>query len=614
MNTRALKSLAATKLLPLLLLLVLPAMAQAQGSTDPNGWDWDYTNNFTAVIIEGYEGANTVVTIPSTINANGVNLPVTGIDAEALEDYTSLTSVTIPNSVTSIGEGAFNGCTGLISVTIGTNITTIGDDAFEDCTGLKNITLPNSLTSIGDYVFDDCYSLTSVTIPASVTSIGYEAFFKCYDLASVTIGTNVTSIGEFAFSGCTNLTSVTIPASVTYIGEAAFYYCTRLTSVTIGSGGDIDIGSYTFEDCYSLMAVYFQGNSPTPANDVTVFAGDSKGIVYYLPATTGWGTMFDGLPTMTNLVVGSVVQIVGTVTVTHTNNTQSPLHVGDTLSMGDTIQTSAGSAVNIAFKDNTTFAVSEDARMSIDQFIYNSNTQTGSGLWNLLQGVFVYTSGLIGKQTDPTNVNIDTPVGSIGIRGTQFISEQDPCSSTQTVYLIEGELAITPLATPGVTNICDAPVSIFITASSVTTAALNQTMYNSISNQVFQNTGIVTFPSWLEQYFGCTNNPDAAPNADPSGDGQDNYVKFLTGMNPTNSASYFHILSATPEGNNLLVTWLCGGGRTNVLQATTNLGGSWSNISPNIVLAGSGDNVANYLDVGAVTNTLARFYRVLLLP
>ena len=60
------------------------------------------------------------------------------------------------------------------------------------------------------------------------------------------------------------------------------------------------------------------------------------------------------------------------------------------------------------------------------------------------------------------------------------------------------------------------------------------------------------------------------------------------------------------------VNWTCGGGRTNVLQATTNLGGSWFDFSPIIVLADSGDSVTNYLDVGAVTNTPARFYRVLL--
>ena len=154
--------------------------------------------------------------------------------------------------------------------------------------------------------------------------------------------------------------------------------------------------------------------------------------------------------------------------------------------------------------------------------------------------------------------------------------------------------------------------SIAITANSVITNVLDQATYNSISNQLFQNSGVVTFPSWLEQYFGCTNNPGAAPHADPSGDGEDNYSKFLAGMNPTNRASYFHILSAIPQNNDMFVTWLAGGGRTNVLQVTTNLGENWSNVSPNIVLSGSGDSVTNYLDVGALNGNSTRFYRVLL--
>jgi hypothetical protein len=214
----------------------------------------------------------------------------------------------------------------------------------------------------------------------------------------------------------------------------------------------------------------------------------------------------------------------------------------------------------------------------------------------------VYTSGLIGK-----NAQEETAYGSIGERGTQFIVQLDACSSNEVVYLIEGELAITPKAT-GVTNIVDAPATIVFDASNFSTSALTQATYDAMLAQVNQTDE--TFASWQVQYFDCTNDPDAAPAADPSGDGQDNYTKFLAGMNPTNPASYFHILSATPEGNNLLVSWLCGGGRTNVLQTTTDLGGTWSDVSPNIVLAGSGDSVTNYLDAGAVTNTPARFYRV----
>ncbi len=254
--------------------------------------------------------------------------------------------------------------------------------------------------------------------------------------------------------------------------------------------------------------------------------------------------------------------------------------------------------------------MSSNGRLKIDDYVYAPNTQVGS-FFSTLHGILYWISGNMLK-TSTDNIQMNTPVDGIGIRGTEFISQQDPCSSTQEIYLIEGELAVEPLGTLGVTNICDAPVTIYLTASNVATAPLDQATFNSISNQLFQANGTVTFGSWLVQYFGCTNNPDAAPTADPSGDGEDNYSKFLAGMNPTNSASYFHILSATPAGNDLLVSWLCGGGRTKLLQTTANLGGTWSNVSPDIVLAGSGDVTTNYLDVGAVTNAPARYYRVLL--
>ena len=84
----------------------------------------------------------------------------------------------------------------------------IGDYAFKNCTGLTSITIPNSVTSIGDQAFAYCSGLTSITIPNSVTSIGYGAFYGCSGLTSVTIGNSVTSIGDLAFKNCTGLTSI----------------------------------------------------------------------------------------------------------------------------------------------------------------------------------------------------------------------------------------------------------------------------------------------------------------------------------------------------------------------------------------------------------------------
>jgi hypothetical protein len=169
-------------------------------------------------------------------------------------------------------------------VTIGTNVTSIGQSAFSGCTSLKSVTIPNSVTSIGGFAFLDCLSLTSITVDASnpaYSSVNGVLFDKAQATllqfpgglgGSYTIPNSVTSIGHSAFGYCERLTSVTIPGSVTSIGNSAFLYCTRLTGV------------------------YFQGNSPTPTNNSTVFYGDPA-TVYYLPGTTGWGAMFDGLPT-----------------------------------------------------------------------------------------------------------------------------------------------------------------------------------------------------------------------------------------------------------------------------------------------------------------------------
>ena len=96
------------------------------------------------------------ITIPETYN----DLPVKAIGAEAFRKYTSLTSVTIGNNITSIGDHAFYDCDNLINITIPDSVTSIGDYAFEGCTSITNIRIPDSVTSIGDFAFADCSSLT----------------------------------------------------------------------------------------------------------------------------------------------------------------------------------------------------------------------------------------------------------------------------------------------------------------------------------------------------------------------------------------------------------------------------------------------------------------------
>ena len=129
-------------------------------------------------------------------------------------------------------------------------------------------------------------------------------------------------------------------------------------------------------------------------------------------------------------------------------------------------------------------------------------------------------------------------------------------------------------------------------------------------------TVITAFQAWQEQYFGCTNCPQAAASADPDGDGQNNLAEFLAGTSPTNSASGFRIISTARQGNDFVVTWTTAGGRTNVVQAATggNYTTNFADISGLIILPGIGDVTTNYIDVGGATNTPSRYYRVRLSP
>ena len=137
-------------------------------------------------------------------------------------------------------------------------MTSIGEYTFYDCSSLTSITIPSSVTSIGEEAFWGCVSLTSITIPSSVTSIGRYAFSNC-SLTSITIPSRVTSIGEYTFSNCRSLTSIILQSGVTGIEENAFYSCRSLTSITIPSSVT-SIGWCAFAGCSSLTDVYYEGS------------------------------------------------------------------------------------------------------------------------------------------------------------------------------------------------------------------------------------------------------------------------------------------------------------------------------------------------------------------
>lgn len=270
---------------------------------DLTNWDWgtitgatftitvtapsrDFTFDATTGTIKKYNGNDAVVNIPSEINGT----PVTTIGNAAFRD-SSVTSVTIPASVTEIGANAFAGCTNLTSVTYGGDwsnltiqsgnpavedaakdaaneqlfdfefilnntavvvisykgtaadvtipsrykgkpVTVIGPVAFYNNSAVTSVTIPDSVTAIPDYAFGFCSQLTNISIPNSVTFIGFSAFNSCTSLKSITLPSSLSTIQSYAFYNCGNLKTIRIPVSVTSIGNCAFDVCPSLMTVT----------------------------------------------------------------------------------------------------------------------------------------------------------------------------------------------------------------------------------------------------------------------------------------------------------------------------------------------------------------------------------------------
>jgi uncharacterized repeat protein (TIGR02543 family) len=251
------------KIHALLVLLSLPLVSM--GQVTEGQWTYIIEDGGATITASTATGA---VTIPSILGG----LPVLKVGSGSYifgVPNTSVTSVVIPNSVTSIGRVAFLGSSALTRVVIGNNVTSIGPGAFVECEALTSVTIGSSVTSIEDDAFKQCYALSSIIIPNSVTIIGNGAFWYCNSLTSITIGNSVTSIGNVAFYNCNRLTDITIPSSVTSIGGWAFDECTRLSTVL------------------------FLGNPPTTGSEI--FRGSTP-TIYYMAEATGWSSTYAGRP------------------------------------------------------------------------------------------------------------------------------------------------------------------------------------------------------------------------------------------------------------------------------------------------------------------------------
>ena len=186
----------------------------------------------------------TQVTIPDTM---------TKIEEFAFAECGNLERVSLPDNVNQIGEYVF-AKTGIKEINIPDTVTIIRDHTFKNCTALKTINWSKSITDIQSYAFENCDALTKLAIPNTVTNIGEGAFYECGGLSAIAVSNSVKSLGSRAFENCDALAKVSISDSVTSMGEKAFYDCDALTDVKLGTG-ITQIPTSCFEHCDVLPSV-----------------------------------------------------------------------------------------------------------------------------------------------------------------------------------------------------------------------------------------------------------------------------------------------------------------------------------------------------------------------
>mgnify|MGYP003185838061 FL=1 len=231
--------------------------------------------------ITDYDGMASSLSIPSAINGHTVKQ----IDTGALSDNGIITSVTIPNGVTTIGFSAFNGCIKLERIKFSSNLDTVCENAFNNTKWFNNqpnglvyvgkvaykykgdmprntkITVKSDTVSISESAFKDCANLTAILIPSSVKHIDKYAFYNCQGLTKLNFNDGIERIENDAFGSCEKLTSVNFSETLKSIGAFAFVECKKLSEITIPQSVT-SVGEYAFSGCENLASVTVSDDLP----------------------------------------------------------------------------------------------------------------------------------------------------------------------------------------------------------------------------------------------------------------------------------------------------------------------------------------------------------------
>ena len=264
------------------IIVVAPITVNASEDDELTYGDFQYKiEDDNSCTITDYDGMASSLSIPSAINGHTVKQ----IDTGALSDNRIITSVTIPNGVTTIGFSAFNGCIKLEKIKFSSNLDTVCENAFNNTKWFNNqsnglvyvgkvaykykgdmprntkITVKSDTVSISESAFKDCANLTAILIPSSVKHIDKYAFYNCQGLTKLNFNDGIERIENDAFGSCEKLTSVNFSETLKSIGAFAFVECKKLSEITIPQSVT-SVGEYAFSGCENLASVTVSDDLP----------------------------------------------------------------------------------------------------------------------------------------------------------------------------------------------------------------------------------------------------------------------------------------------------------------------------------------------------------------
>jgi hypothetical protein len=419
------------------------------------------------------------IVIPDQVSFNGNTYSVTGIWHYAFQ-YSSLTSITIPKSLTWIGENAFYGCSHLNSVHISdleswlnvgieelrrmaSSPIPLAHHLYVNGQEVKDLVIPNTMISISYCSFRGWSFLTSVTIPNSVISIGNYAFENCSGLTSVTIPNSVTSISSSAFENCSGLTSIKveagnenydsrnncnaiietssnellvgcmntiIPNSVTSIGSRAFHRCSGLTSITIPNSVT-SIGDDAFYGCSGLTSVTIP-NSVTSIGNYAFYGCNSLTSVTIGNSVTSIGnSAFIDCSGLTSITIPNSVTSIGSFAFLRCCGLTSIIIPNSVTSIGGSAFSGCSGLTSVSISNSVT-SIGSSAFYNCSGLtsitIPNSVTSIGSSAfegtaWYNNQPDGLVYAGKVAyryKGTMPDNTQITIKEGTLGIAGAAF--------------------------------------------------------------------------------------------------------------------------------------------------------------------------------------------------